>query len=249
MLFLDLDRFKTINDSLGHARGDELLIAVADRLADALRAGDTAARLGGDEFAVLLDGLDDEREAVRVAKRMLEALRAPFDLGGQRRHVRARIGVATARGPAATCCATPTWPCTRPRRRAATASAPSTRDMHAAMRRSVALEPDLRRAMADDESVARVPADRGPGDRRDRAVEALVRWQHPSAASAPRVHPAGRGDRADRAARRWVLEEACRDGRELAGPTCAVSVNVSSVQLRSRRVRRRRSPRRCEPAV
>src|SRR4051794_11982120 len=71
VLFLDLDGFKTITDSLGHGRGDELLIAVARRLNDALRAGDTAARLGGDEFAVLVDALHDEREAMHVAKRML----------------------------------------------------------------------------------------------------------------------------------------------------------------------------------
>ena len=82
VLFLDLDGFKTINDSLGHARGDELLIAVAARLSEALRAGDTAARLGGDEFSVLIDGLTDEREAVLVAQRMLDALRTPVDLGG-----------------------------------------------------------------------------------------------------------------------------------------------------------------------
>src|SRR4051794_1238166 len=82
VLFLDLDGFKTINDSLGHGRGDELLISVAQRLSCSLRAGDTAARLGGDEFAVLLEDLADEREAVIVAKRTLTALRATLTLAG-----------------------------------------------------------------------------------------------------------------------------------------------------------------------
>ena len=99
VLFLDLDGFKTINDSLGHARGDELLIAVAARLSEALRAGDTAARLGGDEFAVLIDGLTDEREAVLVASGCSTRCARRSISAGTIVTVRASIGVATARGP------------------------------------------------------------------------------------------------------------------------------------------------------
>jgi PAS domain S-box-containing protein len=78
VLLLDLDDFKTVNDSLGHAAGDELLIAVAARLRSCVRPGDTLARLAGDEFAILLDDLDDERAAVAVAKRVGARLEAPF---------------------------------------------------------------------------------------------------------------------------------------------------------------------------
>ena len=94
VLFVDLDGFKTINDSLGHARGDEVLIAVGHRLSESLRAGDTAARLGGDEFAVLLDGLTDEREAMTVATRMLDG--AAADRVGE---YRGRFGARTGRRP------------------------------------------------------------------------------------------------------------------------------------------------------
>ncbi|HEY3021737.1 MAG TPA: EAL domain-containing protein [Solirubrobacteraceae bacterium] len=96
VLFLDLDRFKAINDALGHAAGDELLRAVATRLASVLRAGDTAARLGGDEFAVLCEDVAGERHAVGVAERVAEALRAPFPLGGDEIHVRSSVGIALA---------------------------------------------------------------------------------------------------------------------------------------------------------
>jgi diguanylate cyclase (GGDEF)-like protein len=95
VLFLDLDRFKTVNDSLGHAAGDELLCAVAKRLSACMRAADTAARLGGDEFAVVLEDLRSTREAVRVAERIIAAFAEPFEVSGRAVFVGASIGVAT----------------------------------------------------------------------------------------------------------------------------------------------------------
>src|SRR3954471_16252910 len=100
VLFLDLDRFKAINDALGHAAGDELLRAVADRLASVLRAGDTAARLSGDEFAVLCEDVAGERHAIGVADRVAEALREPFRLGGgDEVNVGTSVGIALATEP------------------------------------------------------------------------------------------------------------------------------------------------------
>jgi diguanylate cyclase (GGDEF)-like protein len=96
VLFLDLDRFKAVNDALGHAAGDELLRSVASRLASVLRAGDTAARLSGDEFAVLCEDVAGERHAVGVAERVAEALRAPFTLGDDEVYMRSSVGIALA---------------------------------------------------------------------------------------------------------------------------------------------------------
>jgi diguanylate cyclase (GGDEF)-like protein/PAS domain S-box-containing protein len=98
VLFIDLDRFKTVNDSLGHGSGDELLMAVARRLSPTLRGDDTLARLGGDEFAVLTVGVTDGGE--RVAVRILDALRAPFTISGRDVSVSASIGVACGSGSA-----------------------------------------------------------------------------------------------------------------------------------------------------
>ena len=94
MLFVDLDDFKTVNDSLGHASGDELLVMVARRLRSCLRSADTAARLGGDEFGVLLEGVSDVDQAVTVAQRILDALMEPFSLGGLPVPLRASVGIA-----------------------------------------------------------------------------------------------------------------------------------------------------------
>jgi diguanylate cyclase (GGDEF)-like protein/PAS domain S-box-containing protein len=96
VLFLDLDRFKLVNDSLGHTIGDRLLVEVARRLDGALRPGDTVARLGGDEFTVLLEDISDRSEAERVAERMLDTLTAPFRLDDRDLYLSASIGIAVA---------------------------------------------------------------------------------------------------------------------------------------------------------
>jgi len=95
VLFLDLDGFKHINDSLGHALGDELLQGVGERLRSAARGADSVARLGGDEFVVLCENLVDPAEAMTLAERLLEALATPFDIAGHQLFVSASIGVAT----------------------------------------------------------------------------------------------------------------------------------------------------------
>jgi len=93
-LYLDLDRFKVVNDSLGHLVGDELLTAVSRRLESCLREGDSLARLGGDEFAILLNGLEDEGQANVIAFRIQDALSAPFSIGGREVFTSASIGIA-----------------------------------------------------------------------------------------------------------------------------------------------------------
>ena len=94
VIFMDLDQFKVINDSLGHRAGDELLIIAAQRLQNCLRPGDTAARLGGDEFIVLLDGVGDVEDAVQVAQRIAKALGAPIKLAGRQMVVSTSMGIA-----------------------------------------------------------------------------------------------------------------------------------------------------------
>ncbi|MEU4625581.1 GGDEF domain-containing protein [Actinoplanes sp. NPDC023801] len=94
LLMIDLDGFKAVNDTYGHAAGDQLLVAVAQRLRDGIRGADTAARLGGDEFAVLLDGMDSPKDAVLVAERLLTALQEPLVVSGAELAPRGSIGVA-----------------------------------------------------------------------------------------------------------------------------------------------------------
>ena len=101
VLFLDLDRFKLVNDSLGHGAGDKLLVAVADRLSNVLRAGDTAARFGGDEFVILCEDVSGERQAIAIAERIAAELDAPFAVEGDEVFVRTSVGIALATEPGA----------------------------------------------------------------------------------------------------------------------------------------------------
>jgi diguanylate cyclase (GGDEF)-like protein/PAS domain S-box-containing protein len=126
LLFVDLDHFKVVNDSLGHDAGDQLLCDVAQRLAGCLRDGDTLARLGGDEFTVLLPDIADGDDAVAVARRIESRFEPPFELPGQSVFVSTSIGIATGvacRTGRRHCCGMPMPPCTRPR----PAAGPATR--------------------------------------------------------------------------------------------------------------------------
>jgi len=98
VLYLDIDRFKRVNDSLGHAAGDALLKAFAGRLTACVRTTDTVARLGGDEFVVLLEDLKDGASALRIADKILEAMRAPISVDGQEVLITTSIGIAQAAG-------------------------------------------------------------------------------------------------------------------------------------------------------
>src|SRR5439155_21073304 len=102
VLFCDLDGFKTVNDSLGHRTGDRLLVSVAERLADCLRPSDTIARLGGDEFAVLLEELHEPGDSARAAQRLLDSLKAPFELREREFFISVSIGIAAGTGEAET---------------------------------------------------------------------------------------------------------------------------------------------------
>ena len=233
VLFLDLDGFKTVNDSLGHGAGDELLVAVATRLDGVLRAGDSAARLGGDEFAILVEGLAAEQEAITVAERVLAALRAPFAIGGQDVGARASVGIATARGPGSDLLRDADLAMYQAKTEGRDRIVAYDCAMHVAMVERVALERDLRHALERDQlRLAFQPiVDLASGT--VLATEALLRWRHPERGSiAPGefvplaeetglIVPIGS----------WVLEAACRQATEWDG--VPVTVNVSSVQLRS----------------
>ena len=205
MLYLDLDRFKIVNDSLGHMVGDELLIAASRRLESCLRPGDALARLGGDEFAVLLNGLNDDAQANAIAGRIQDALSAPFSIGGREVFTSASIGIAF--GPAHY---------TNPdeiMRDADTAmyhakSRGKARhevfdaDMHARVRDRLSLENDLRRAIASQRLRGALPADRVAGLRHVRRVRVAGALDAQRRAGlAGHVRADRRGARADRAAR------------------------------------------------
>jgi diguanylate cyclase (GGDEF)-like protein/PAS domain S-box-containing protein len=242
VLLLDLDGFKTINDSLGHAAGDQLLGVVAERVSAAVRPGDTVARLGGDEFVVLLEDAADPGEAAAVAERLLATLGEPLVLLGRDAPVqpRASIGIVTT---------TDNVPAGDLLRDADVAmylakgqGGSSYRLFEPAMRSAaverIELEADLRRAVEHNQMILHyqpiVELDSG----RLTGVEALVRWQHPTKGLIPpgRFIPIAEETGLLLPIGRLVLRRACQQvrawQRTIPGyEQLNVSVNLSSVQL------------------
>ncbi|HET9983487.1 MAG TPA: EAL domain-containing protein [Longimicrobiales bacterium] len=244
VLFLDLDRFKVVNDSLGHLAGDELLVGVARRLDESVRPGDTVARLGGDEFAILLHEIEEVEDADRLAERIHERLREPHALGGQTVFTTASVGLALGSAEYE-----------RPEELLRDADTAMYRakqlggvqhqvfdhTMHAEAMALLHLETDLRRAVEEEEFDVFyqpiVSLDTGALV----GLEALARWRHPTRGL---VMPAEFISLAEETGLivplgRWVLDAACRrmaewrarypDARSLT-----LSVNLAAKQLSQR---------------
>jgi diguanylate cyclase (GGDEF)-like protein/PAS domain S-box-containing protein len=243
VLFLDLNNFKVVNDSLGHEIGDDLLKAVGERLRGSLRPEDTLARLGGDEFTVLVENVENPADAVRVAERSLEAFREPFVVEEQELFIKPSIGISLGEA------------------RTTTAPEDLLRDADTAMYRAkkeglgyrvfepvmyeqalrrLKMENELQRAIEAEEFVVHYQPiiDLRSEEEEVWGMEALVRWEHPKrglldpkefvpdAEESGLVVPMGE----------WVLKEACEQAREWQErnphvPPWVISVNLSARQL------------------
>jgi diguanylate cyclase (GGDEF)-like protein/PAS domain S-box-containing protein len=241
VLFIDLDDFKLVNDSLGHKQGDQLLVSVAQRLSASIRPGDSVARLGGDEFIVLFEDLADVSDASSVAERILQQLGTAFELDGREVFISATMGMAVSGANtvladdllrdadvamyAAKARGKGHWALYEP--------GMDTRPLE-----RLELEADLRRAMVGGELRLHYQPIVEIATGQIRGVEALLRWEHPErglvspmefisiAEETGLIVPIGR----------WVLHDACRqarvwDERHAGRPALTISVNISSRQF------------------
>ncbi|ACO47211.2 EAL domain-containing protein [Deinococcus deserti] len=238
MLFIDLDRFKQVNDTLGHDVGDELLDQVGQRLRNVVRTGDLVARLGGDEFTLLLPGLRDASDAERVARKVLASLAQPFQVGGHKLHITGSIGVAVAPQDG--------MDITTMQKHADVAMYRAKHDGKNAVRTYSAgmgdetaarmdLERDLREALRNGEFVLHYQGQFDVASGALSGYEALVRWQHPvHGMIAPgRFIPVAEDSGLIGPLGTWVLREACRQARAWRADErgLTMSVNVSPVQF------------------
>ena len=238
VLLLDLDRFKIVNDSLGHPIGDKLLIELAQRLNLCVRDGDTVARFGGDEFTILLDEITDVSDATRVAERIQDSLQAPFVLDGQEVFTSASVGIALS----ATGYEIPNDVVrdadTAMNRAKALGKARHEmfdRAMHSQSSRRLQLETDLRRAVERAEFEVFYQPIVDLADERISGFEALVRWNHPERGRVPPDEFVGIAEETGLILPidRFVLKEACRQTKlwqEKFGPL-SISVNLSAKQF------------------
>ncbi|MCZ6917099.1 MAG: EAL domain-containing protein [Gemmatimonadetes bacterium] len=242
VLFVDLDRFKVVNDSLGHAAGDQLLVEIARRLQDCLRPGDVVARLGGDEFCVLLDELKDSSDTTRVAERIQTGLKVPVELDNRQVFITASIGIAVSAegldGPEHLLRHADTA-MYRAKARGKARYEIFDKAMHERAVAMLQLEADLREAVDQQQfhlvyqPVVTIETGKISG------FEALVRWEHPERGT---IGPAAFVPLAEETGLivplgNWILLEACRQMAEWAKlfpsmSSVTISVNLSHMQLR-----------------
>jgi len=240
VLFLDFDRFKIVNDSLGHSLGDQLLIEGGHRLAGCLREVDTLARFGGDEFAILLDGISGIRDASHIAERIHYALAAPFFLGGHQIVATASIGIAVGDNghPPQDLLRDADIAMYQAKQQGPGKHVIFNAEMHRQALGLLSLESDLRRAVERNEFELAYQPIVSLADEELRGFEALVRWRHPEKGV---LLPADFLRTAEDTGLivvlgRLVLQEACRQlsewQRDYPGwKDLSVSVNLSSKQF------------------
>ncbi|MCB1056033.1 MAG: EAL domain-containing protein [Acidobacteria bacterium] len=238
VLFLDLDHFKVINDSLGHGLGDKLLISIAERLKRTLRPGDTVARLGGDEFVVLLGEIKAVEDAELVAQRIQESLGSPFDLGGHEVFTATSVGIAlgsSAYRDPEDLIRDADIAMYQAKAKGRSCHAVFDSDMHALAMERLVLETDLRRALERDELRVHYQPLVHLGDGRIRGFEALVRWQHPERGLVlPKEFlPLAEETGLTLPLSRFVLRQACDQMHAWHDefPELTVSVNLSAKQF------------------
>lgn len=239
IMFLDLDMFKRINDTLGHSIGDRVLETVSQRLVTAIREGDTVARLGGDEFTVLLPEIEHIDDAVRLARRMIDEVREPFIVEGNDLFITTSIGIGIYPDDGTTV-ETLLKNADTAMYRAKDLGRNSYQLYSAAMNAQsferLAMESSLRHAMDRDEFdlAYQVKVDMGTG--RMSGVEALIRWQHPDLGLVPPADfiPLAEDNGLIGAIGEWVLRTACRQNRtwQTQGlPAARIAVNISARQF------------------
>jgi diguanylate cyclase (GGDEF)-like protein len=240
VLFIDLDRFKNINDSLGHNTGDQLLVAIAGRISACLRPTDTLARLGGDEFAILLDGLDDWAIANAVADRIQSELLKPFSLNGHEVYTTASIGIRLSidgREDAENMLRDADTAMYRAKDNGKARHELFHSTMHTRAVALLKLENDLRRAIEREEFRVHYQPIVSLETEALVGFEALARWNHPERGLVPpdEFIPLAEETGLITEIGAWVLREACTQLRkwqsELGRETLTMSVNLSGKQL------------------
>jgi diguanylate cyclase (GGDEF)-like protein/PAS domain S-box-containing protein len=240
-LFMDLDRFKVINDSLGHQVGDELLVGIARRLEKCMRPGDMIARLGGDEFAVILDNLKSTDDAIQAAERLHQEMTAPYLLSGREVYASASIGVALSQAHHDSAqdflrAADTAMYHAKSRGRGCVELFDT--EMYARALGQLQIETDLRRALQRDEFRIFYQPIVATDTRQVRGFEALVRWEHPEEGllSPVRFMQVAEETGLVLPIDQWVLRDACLQLRAWQNefpmnPLLSVSVNLSGKQF------------------
>lgn len=240
LLQIDLDNFKRVNDSLGHAAGDELLVAAARRLSEQVRRTDLVSRTGGDEFVIVLEDLENSDNALACAQKILDRLERPITLREHVLHIRASVGVCVypdASGNEGELLRFADVALHEAKRRGASCISVYSRDMQASTHDTLKLEHELRRAITEGELVLYYQAQLDCRTRQIKGVEALVRWNHPTrgllepaafigvAEESGLIVPLGE----------WTLRTACQEIAGLSrttGRPLRLAINLSSRQFR-----------------